>query len=93
VLLVALLAELLWFDVPVVLLLLLLLLLCVCVLCDVPLSVVVPAAHAPTMKQSEKIPVERKNSARLSIVKLSRLPLLALTLEGRAARWTARGAR
>jgi hypothetical protein len=52
-----LLAELVWFELPLVLLLLL------CVpLCDAggPLSDEVPAAHAPTMKQSEKIPVERK---------------------------------
>jgi hypothetical protein len=53
VLLDVLLEELGWLE------LVLLLLLCVPV-CEGPLSDEVPAAHAPTMKQSEKIPVERK---------------------------------
>jgi hypothetical protein len=40
-----------------------------------------PDAQAPAVKQSEKIPVKAMESSILSIVKLSRLPHAALTLQ------------
>jgi hypothetical protein len=40
-----------------------------------------PDAQAPAVKQSEKIPVKAMESSLLSIVKLSRLPLAALTVQ------------
>ena len=49
--------------------------------CDGPELPELPAAQAPAMKQSEKIPVKAMGSGLLSIVKLSRLPLSAATVQ------------